>query len=338
MFPDQLIKRPYDLAALALFVTVIPLLCFRVFQMYPGVFSYSLLLSMLPQAGAQIYTAFGSSSISDNGFVAAHYLKLVAYLVPMIGICLQYISSLKSERLAISGMIERQKREFLGQVSAGAAHEINNPLTVVRGLSEVIGDKAKAGTLSQEETVRMAQKISQHADRIARIITSLKTLAGESSHLNTRHVSVDEIIARTFDLVRVRAQKLSVVIEGPANPTGLFVSGSHADYIHVLMNLIQNSLNALEGREDGLVTLAVEVREPGFVTITVDDNGPGIDPKYESRLFTPFFTTRDVGLGVGLGLSSSLSVARKYGGDLSFTRLRPGVKISLRLPAEQTKS
>lgn len=338
MFPAQFIKRPYDLAALILFAIVVPLILFQVCRRFGGVFAWSLLLSMIPQAGAQIYVTFGSAALFDNSFTVAHFLKVVAYLIPLGGLCAQYILSLRSERAAIAGLIQSKKLAFLGQLSAGAAHEINNPLTVVKGLSEILEYKAGANQLGSEDVIRIARKINQNADRIVRIVSSLKILAGEKHQAASAQVSVRELFERTLDLTRASAGNQAVEIIAAEVPDDLLVAGDYADLIQILLNLVQNALQALASVEDGRITLGIEDHQSGFVELTVEDNGLGIASENEHRLFTPFFTTREVGTGPGLGLSTSLAIAQKHGGDLRFTRYRPGVKISLKLPRIDTVS
>lgn len=332
LYPDSIFKRPFDLVTLGLFLTIVPVLLLKMFRIFPGMFSFSLLISLIPQVAAQFYMALGSGALFDNSFQIAHFLKVVAYVIPLTGVCLHYIQNLKGERSAVERIIQSQKLAFLGQVSSGAAHEINNPLTVVRGLSEVLEYKARGDRLDTADVIRISGLINQNVDRIIRIIQSLKMLSGESVGTGGRQISVKDLFGHMLDLSKERAGKYGVTILVGEVPERVAVVGEASELIQLLLNLVQNALDALEHTEKGRIQLTAYCNLNNQVEISIEDNGPGITAESRKGLFTPFFTTRDVGRGVGLGLGTALSIARKYGGDITFERYAPGVKVVLELP------
>lgn len=198
----------------------------------------------------------------------------------------------------------------LGQITAGVAHEINQPVAAIRSFAEnaqgflARGDDDKAGgNLS---------RIVELTQRIGTITAELRDFA-RRRRPEIGAVPVDGVIDSTLLLIgdRLRAQGVTLQRSGE---TGLSVTADRVRLEQILINLIQNALDALADRAGGIIAITA-ARADDRIVIDVADNGPGIDPALADQLFMPFVTGREEGLGLGLAIARN--IARDFGGELS---------------------
>jgi PAS domain S-box-containing protein len=225
-------------------------------------------------------------------------------------------------------LIQSGKLASIGELAAGVAHEINNPLFAILGLTEFLLEDAEPGSKSRERL----EIIRSTGIEIRDIVRSLLDFARErSDELVT--VSLAEVVRQTVELFRrtSAAKHIEIVERYADDPT--LVQASPNQLKQIFVNLLSNARQAMPG--GGEVTVAVE-REGGHVVARVADTGPGIPEGTLPRIFEPFYTTkRDVG-GTGLGLSVSLGIAQSHGGALT-VRSQPGegACFALSLPAKE---
>ncbi|PTL81959.1 sensor histidine kinase [Vitiosangium sp. GDMCC 1.1324] len=217
-------------------------------------------------------------------------------------------------------LMHAQKLEALGRMSAGLAHEVNNPLSfilsnlrhVVKGL-EVL--PCPEGSVGARDDLREACKDAiLGAERIARIVQDVRIFA-----------RVDEPPRDPVDVREVAELSISMASEALRSGVRLVrdfhavppVLGSEHGLGQVFTNLIVNAAHALRGREDPFIRLGILQRDDGRIVVEVQDNGSGIPAEHLSRLFEPFFTTKPVGTGTGLGLSICHGIVTRLGGDIT---------------------
>jgi two-component system, NtrC family, C4-dicarboxylate transport sensor histidine kinase DctB len=226
-----------------------------------------------------------------------------------------------------SDLVSLNRLAVLGQVSAGVAHEINQPLAAIRGYI----DNART-FLARQQYVAVAgnlAEVTRLTERIALITQELRLLARKAPSAAER-VSVDDAIDGARLLVDgvLRAHRVRLVRK-PAH-CGLFVTAHRVRLEQVLVNLLQNAVEALEGTPGGLITLSCT--EAGRqVQISIQDNGPGVDESLVGELFTPFTTGKPLGLGLGLVICRDLLA--EFGGTLQYRRNEPrGAIFTIELP------
>jgi len=274
---------------------------------------------------------------------------------------LQFIGSIRdqAERQRMRAMlVQSEKLASIGLLSAGVAHEINNPLAYIannlavleRDLKGVLGmvaayesarqplAAAAPGALAAVDAIaeeldweyvrenlgRMIGRTREGVQRVANIVQSLRGLA-RTSPAKLEEVAVADLLASALELIQGRLRRGGIEL-AVAIPEGLPKLRCVASQIgQVLLNLLVNAVQAIEeaGRPDGN-RLRVSAREADeFQAIEVEDNGRGIDPEHLARLFDPFFTTKPVGEGTGLGLSISHGIVTGHGGRID-VESRPG--------------
>ncbi|HJV36083.1 cache domain-containing protein [Geomonas sp.] len=208
-----------------------------------------------------------------------------------------------------------EKLADLGVVAAGVAHEMNNPLAIMRGNTEVLEMYLAEGDEGREEV----EVISRQIDRMAKIVANLLTFARQRP-IRVQEVAIPQLLddileqaGHQVDLERIKVAR-SYAIDLPT------IAGDPDKLRQVFINLIVNAVQAMPN--GGVLTLMARIKEGGrSCEISVADTGPGIPPEHLDKLFTPFFTTKDQ--GTGLGLSVSYGIVKDHQGVIK-PESRPG--------------
>ncbi|ATA53556.1 sensor histidine kinase [Variovorax boronicumulans] len=215
-------------------------------------------------------------------------------------------------RAAQGELVHAGKMAALGQMSAGVVHELNQPLTAMRTLSESAGILLDKGRF--DDVRGNLQRIRGMVDRLARLTSQLKTFA-HKSELPLAAVPMARAIADAQVIVAEATKKNAIAIEVDVQPTSLCVMAEEAALGSVLVNLMRNATDAMQNSPRR--TLRIEARpQEGRVILRVSDTGPGIQSDILPRLFEPFVTSKPAGTGLGLGLVISAQLVRAMDGTL----------------------
>jgi C4-dicarboxylate-specific signal transduction histidine kinase len=229
-------------------------------------------------------------------------------------------------------MVTSSRLSALGMMAGGIAHEINNPLGIIHASSANMVRLLESGSIQVPGLLKNCQRISLTADRIAKIVRSLRRIAREGSADEFRLTPVREIVDETLELCaeRFRAHNIRLTV-ATAHPEAV-ISCREAQICQVLLNLLQNAFDELVDREgDRWVQMDVTLCA-SWVVFSVRDSGPGITPEHRAHIMEPFFTTKPLGKGTGLGLSISRSIALEHGGSLELDQESPHTCFLLKLP------
>ncbi|HJW01650.1 MAG TPA: ATP-binding protein [Azospira sp.] len=208
--------------------------------------------------------------------------------------------------------VQAGKLAVLGQMSAGMSHELNQPLAALQTFSDNAVALLDLGRL-QEVRENLAM-ISQLTARLGRIVTQLKSFARKGPAEKSA-VPVARAVDNALLIVEPRRRELQASIEVPPIPADLAVVADATRLEQVLVNLLRNGLDAMQGLPSPHLHLSAG-QEAGRVRIAIRDEGPGIPPEALAHLFEPFYTTKPVGEGLGLGLAISLAIVEGFGGRL----------------------
>ncbi|MET0334131.1 MAG: PAS domain S-box protein [Rhizobacter sp.] len=247
-----------------------------------------------------------------------------------------------TERHNASQQIERQrdalrqseKLSAMGSLLAGVAHELNNPLAIVMGRASLLEEKCDDPALLAD-----VQRIREAAERCGRIVRTFLNMA-RSKPATRENVSVNDLTRAATEMLNYsyRSHGVEMTLKLVDELPSVMADGDQIGQI--VLNLLVNAQQALAGRDGErrvLIETGVEARrenrEPR-VWLRVSDNGPGVLPELRDKLFEPFFTTKPEGIGTGLGLAMSRSLAREHGGDLTLepTAHQGGASFRLNLP------
>jgi nitrogen-specific signal transduction histidine kinase len=221
------------------------------------------------------------------------------------------------------------RRAAVCTLAAGVAHELNNPLTWVVTNLEELAIGLRDDSIPREELRERVQETSKGVDRIRSIVDGLRTFT-ETDEDRRSLISVDSALNLALKVAEESLRgRVTVVRRFSETPDVLANEGSLSQ---VFLNLIMNALQAFSSGDANRIELATS-RDGSDVVVEVRDNGPGIPREDISRLFDPFFTTRPVGAGPGLGLSVSLNILRALDGSIDIdTEVGQGTTFRIRLP------
>jgi C4-dicarboxylate-specific signal transduction histidine kinase len=222
-------------------------------------------------------------------------------------------------------LVWSEKLAALGQLLAGVAHELNNPLTVIMGYGELIGDKV-ASPQARDQLARLVSETR----RMKRIIDNLLRFARQGAR-DTHIVQLSPLVHEVLALCEYYTRKRNVRVDLDIAP-GLPSLAVHEDEIkQILLNLFKNSSDALEGFA-GNKRISIRAYQSGArAVIEVEDSGPGFSNL--NRALEPFFTTKPAGEGTGLGLSVCYGIVKQRGGALRIENMSPlGARVTVELP------
>jgi PAS domain S-box-containing protein len=230
-------------------------------------------------------------------------------------------------------LVASARLSALGMMAGGIAHEINNPLCIIHALAsdliDIIKDEGKA---PPEMVARNGTRIRETSNRIARIIKSLRLISREGSGDKSQPTSIGKILEETLEVCTARFKANAVKLHLPERVPELSVRCREVQIAQILLNLLQNAFDAVaDQKSERWVQVDVKQHDDSVV-VSVTDSGPGIPLELRSRIMEPFFTTKPVGHGTGLGLSLSRTIAEKHGGKLEYSEVEGHTRFSLVLP------
>lgn len=235
-------------------------------------------------------------------------------------------------------LVSQRRLAWLGTLSAGIAHEINNPLASITAASEGLLRRLDSGKTPDEKFRRRLEIIRDEAFRATAITSDLLDFA-RTEYGSRGPVDVSRTLESVESLVRLRRrdQSYDLALDLSADDRRLQASGSKL--LQVLFNVTDNALDAIPG-EGGKVTWTTrnEVRDGRpWLILRCEDNGPGVPPDVLERVFQPFFTTKAPRAGTGLGLSISQAIVESHGGTIEIvSELDRGTTVTISLPKDGT--
>ena len=208
------------------------------------------------------------------------------------------------------------KLAALGEMAGGVAHEINNPLAIIMGKMELIESMIASGDVKSERITPYVQSVLGSVDRIVRIVRGLRFFARDGSSDEMEDTPVSEIIEETLGFCRERFCSHGVDLHVGLPPDNPSVRCRSVQISQVLLNLLNNSFDAVKGLEEKWIRITVR-RKGEQISILVADSGPGIPVEIRDKFMQPFITTKEPGEGTGLGLSIAKGIIDEHRGQLA---------------------
>jgi len=229
-----------------------------------------------------------------------------------------------------------EKLASLGTLSAGVAHEINNPLTVILGFTDLLLEKAEPGS----ETEEVLRTIESYGNKAKKVVENLLTFARRKEHsedavdVNACLDAVLAVLGNYLLVNRISIRSHELLPDLPA------VRGDADELQQVFLNIINNAAYAMKSEGGGELSVQTRIGEGGTcIEVLISDTGPGIPLEIRSRIFDPLFTTKKVGEGTGLGLSVSYGIVARHRGTIAVETAtaeetkHPGTTFIITLPA-----
>lgn len=224
-------------------------------------------------------------------------------------------------------LVRSEKLAAIGQLVAGVAHELNNPLASIVGYAELMGDEVQSGPARQK-----LEKLSREANRMKRIIENLLRFARQNN-LEKKSANIEALLQEVLALREYHIRNHDVDVQLEIERDLPQVALDEDQFKQILLNLLNNSIDALEfARQRGIRIVAV--RQGDRVFVRFEDTGPGFADV--NRVFDPFYTTKPVGKGTGLGLSICYGIVKEHGGEIHALNMEPtGARVVLELPISE---
>jgi len=243
----------------------------------------------------------------------------------------QMASELDSREKALKGaqaaLVQSEKMAAFGQLGAGIAHEIKNPLAGILGLTQLSLRKIE----QDSPLAKNLSIIEKETNRCTTIIQNLLRFARQEK-VAFEEVEINRVVEDSMAIVEHQLEMNRVSLKKNLAPDLPLISGNANQIQQVLINLMINAQQAMEGRS-GDVSVKTSNHNSRYIQIQVRDTGPGIPEDLQAKIFEPFFTTKDVGKGTGLGLSVSYGIIQDHGGDIQVkSALGKGTAFNISLP------
>jgi len=256
-------------------------------------------------------------------------------------------------------LVRNEKLASLGRLLAGVAHELNNPISFVyanahaleryAGKFETYFDRVQAGA-SRDELMRLREELRidremrnlreavagarDGAERVRDIVEDLRRLSSDGTGEMVEFDLVETATVAANWVMRGTKREVEIVFSGAPE---VIARGRPGHVQQVVMNLVQNALDALEGQEAGRIEVSADAAG-GRAVLSVADNGPGVPDELRQSIFDPFFTTKPVGQGTGLGLAISHKIAEEHGGALRLCPAKAGACLRIDLPLAEGRA
>ena len=294
-------------------------------------------LLVYKQASSDAYSDLRNAQAIAVVFFVLGGVAVVAMAVSMSGKMVRRIAtSDKEKEIMNQQVIETGKLASVGELAAGIAHEINNPVAIMveeaGWLQDLMEDGAYKCESDLNEFARALEQIRTQGKRCKEITHKLLSFARKTDS-RIEDFEIGHLIEEVISLSAQRAKYSNVELVSHLEPRLPAISASHSELQQVFLNLINNALDAMD-KTGGTLEISA-CQEGGQLLIGVSDNGPGIPKAILARIFDPFFTTKPVGSGTGLGLSICYGIIHKMGGDIIVkSAVDAGTTFEIRIPVK----
>jgi two-component system sensor kinase FixL len=236
-------------------------------------------------------------------------------------------------------LIQAGKLASLGTLTAGIAHELRQPLAIIRLASEntlaLLEDEDEVVT--SKEITTTFQQVVNNCDRMNRIVDHLRSFARDDDNQVMETISLTDVLDNSFTLLNAQLSSHGIDVTTNIAEGVPAIRGNAHQLEQILINLLSNARDALATVKEPIINIGIQPSGK-TVTLTLEDNGPGVPLEAQSKIFDPFFTTKEIGKGTGLGLSISHGIISDHGGTISYSeRSGGGATFTLTLPIAITE-
>lgn len=257
-------------------------------------------------------------------------LEVLTLLLDQAAFAIEHSTLYEEQSVRIKKMYRADRLAILGQLAAGAAHEIRNPLTSIRSTMQYIEKDIK-----DPQKLEMVQELMEEVDRINKIVQGLLSFS-KPSELETSEIDVVKLLQQTMLLLGNMIQKEKIEIKYDIRADSTVIIADADQLKQVFLNILLNATEAIAGVERKKIIISLEAGLPidfrsRYLIISFLDNGKGISSNNLENVFNPFYTTKKD--GTGLGLAISYGIISKHKGEMEIeSEINKGTKISIKLP------
>lgn len=289
-----------------------------------------------------LFIAYQSNLHFEEHIVKAIAFKVWPRLFFFLGplsVLVFFISIIDKEKNRVSSNFKRHQDESLShlklasisEISGGLAHEINNPLNNIKGLVFKLKRLKEKRSLSDEKIDNLIEELSLNSDRIANIVTALGHIAKDRTQVEKEIIHISDLFIEIEGILNTKKETELIDIQFTNLSSLKSFNGQILLIEQVLINLIFNAIDAVLKNDNPQIRINCKY-EKKSILFEVIDNGIGISSEIQSQIFLPFFTTKKLGEGTGLGLSLSKGIIDAQNGDIYFSSSDIGTTFTISLP------
>jgi signal transduction histidine kinase len=245
-------------------------------------------------------------------------------------------------RQSQAALLYSEKMAALGEMAGGLAHEINNPLAIISGRARLLTNRltamATVDPSERRELLQYCDSILATSDRVSRIVAGLKVFSRRSEVGEVPRpepIELAELVLQTYELCKERFKNANISVNMQLSVKPCRILGVPDQLIQLLVNLLNNSFDSIATQNNPWVIVKLNETN-GIVSLVMEDSGPGIPKENVQRIFQPFFTTKTIGQGSGLGLSICKGIAESHGGSLRLDENAVNTTFVIDFPAVRT--
>ena len=233
-------------------------------------------------------------------------------------------------------LVHASKLASLGKMAGGVAHEINNPLAIINGYALELRHRLLKNKDFDQNTERILQAIHSNVKRISNITKDLRLISDGESHIYFQECDLNRIVENALLLIKSDCDRLGIEVrlQLPEPPT--LVKCQEASISQVIYEVFQNSCEAIKDLPEKWIEVSVNLLQEGLC-LSVVDSGESISPEISRSIMDPFFTTKDIGEGMGLGLSIASGIMRRHNGTLKFDQRSKNTKFDIIFASPEQK-
>lgn len=236
---------------------------------------------------------------------------------------------IESQRASI---INSSKLSALGEMAGGIAHEINNPLAGIQGKIYQILRMVESGKMDLEKFKIELKKIYETSDRIAHIIKGLKSFSRNAEKDPFEYTSIKPLIEQALTFTKEKFKSYGVELSVGDLVSDKTISCRTTQLVQVILALLNNSFDAIAVLNEKWIRIETQIMEDKLLQILITDSGSGIKPEIAQKIMQPFFTTKGIGKGVGLGLSAAMGIVNDHGGRLYLDENYKNTRFVIEIP------
>jgi signal transduction histidine kinase len=267
---------------------------------------------------------------SDGNHFSRQDIDLFSLMFDQAAFAIENTALYEEQSARIKKMYRADRLAILGQLAAGAAHEIRNPLTSIRSTIQYLGKGTK-----DSDKLEMINELMEEVDRINKIVQGLLSFS-KPSELEMTKVDIEKLLQQTLVLLHNTIIRKQIKVAVDIRVQNTIVTADASQLKQVFLNVILNAIEAMENSEVKQLTLGVETGrsldyQSRFLLVSITDSGKGIEPADSENIFNPFYTTKKD--GTGLGLPISYGIINRHGGEMEInSQPGEGATVVIKLP------
>jgi signal transduction histidine kinase len=270
---------------------------------------------------------------AEDTKAASELAHLLGFCVVFMVLLVTWFGHLMQKKAALQEAIlrENSKTIALGEMAGGIAHEINNPLAIVRTRLSQLKRLISAERFESAQAIKFLQDIEDTSIRMSKIVAGLNTFSRSSENDEKTPVQLTKLLSDVQGICQDRLHSKGIAFE-VTNVDEIEIACRPVQIEQILVNLVNNAVDAISETNAPWVRLNAKRAGAKEIEISITDSGTGIPDKIADKLMQPLFTTKPVGKGTGLGLSISVGIAEAHGGTLKLNREHKNTQFILTLP------